>query len=654
MAIKHKTRPHVGVQFHPESICSTPHGETMYANFVKLANDWWAGFDLKNPARVVGVDAAPVAAVLVPLGVDPAESGTGTRKSESSHDEIHRKNSSRKQEKDAPKPTDDSGPTKLLWMKLPGVLKNTPGGAETIFWRTVVNQEALRLVMTCGGNNETTEDELLTGTSETDAGGTCETDFACKTKKKNGWKYAATEASRDTFWLDSATASAASVDSGGKCSRSRFSFMGGVGGGLWRRVLFDVTDEEGGVLRVTTRDGDTRVSENVQITKWLDGTLRKRKCGSYSRVRSWAENASRRAEEEQVLAGEVLIQSETRGCESPREPNEPPPFDFHGGFVGYLGYEIRGECGSGLDWSTRKKAGVFDPSLTSTNSNPGSPSAPTPDAAFFVTDRLVVCDHTTGDVFIAALAPDVAAELGSFVSNLTSNENRNGLSTAAGEAAKGVLRVAIDDAEHESRVWLAQTERAVLGCASGGVSEGVTDGVTKGNTPDGVTSTQPSCSAGAPVGFTQAMRCASRLASEETQTASTDLSGQWRDAGFVPRRDRDAYVADIIKSQNAIAKGETYEVCLTNQLHRKGTTAGDSDSSSPKSTNLGDYSDCLPIRKGAPDPATLYAVLRCVLRASQIRGHTVCRLPARNYVVTTYITTRLFYLSAGDRSDRLP
>jgi para-aminobenzoate synthetase len=42
MALEHVTRPHFGVQFHPESVCSEPHGARMYANFKAFASRYRA------------------------------------------------------------------------------------------------------------------------------------------------------------------------------------------------------------------------------------------------------------------------------------------------------------------------------------------------------------------------------------------------------------------------------------------------------------------------------------------------------------------------------------------------------------------------------------------------------------------------------------
>ena len=120
---------------------------------------------------------------------------------------------------------------------------------------------------------------------------------------------------RDTFWLDSAAT-----------DRGRFSFMGGRGGPLWRRVLYKLPPlAEGaaaaaaaaaapaaaapGTLTITGAGGRQEVLSTA-LWPWLEAQLRARRC-------------SVRAE-----AAEAL------------------PFDFWGGFVGYLGYELKAECGS--------------------------------------------------------------------------------------------------------------------------------------------------------------------------------------------------------------------------------------------------------------------------------------------------------------------
>ncbi len=56
------------------------------------------------------------------------------------------------------------------------------------------------------------------------------------------------------------------------------------------------------------------------------------------------------------------------------------PFNFWGGLVGYLGYELKAECGGAH-----------------------THAATTPDAALFFADRLAAIDNHTGDVYLLAL-----------------------------------------------------------------------------------------------------------------------------------------------------------------------------------------------------------------------------------------------------------
>ena len=41
MALRHKVYPQYGVQFHPESICTEPHGKTIVKNFMDIADAYW-------------------------------------------------------------------------------------------------------------------------------------------------------------------------------------------------------------------------------------------------------------------------------------------------------------------------------------------------------------------------------------------------------------------------------------------------------------------------------------------------------------------------------------------------------------------------------------------------------------------------------------
>src|SRR5215213_1807186 len=133
------------------------------------------------------------------------------------------------------------------------------------------------------------------------------------------------------------------------------------------------------------------------------------------------------------------------------------PFDFTCGFAGYLGYELKADCGG-----QRVHRSPF------------------PDAALLFCDRLIAFDHDQRRVHLLALADATGA--------------------AAAEA------------------WLAATERALEDLAPPGPS---------------------------------------------TAPAPGTLS-------FAAREGRDAYLANIAVCKHEIFEGETYEVCLTTQLHSDG------------------------------------------------------------------------------------
>jgi para-aminobenzoate synthetase len=292
MGMRHKTRPHYGVQYHPESVCST-HGDALYRNFAAAADAHWKRLGPPNaaprPSRVLkGLDPSDVSSA--PSACAPTPPGT----------------------------EDGDGATKLLWAKLPRALAVVPGGAEGAFWG-------------------------LHGGS----GGGSIPGVVSKS-----------EASMDSFWLDSATAATATATAtGGTCPRSRFSFMGGRGGALWRRAIYRCppppppSDENGptadrafrtgaapafagGSLTVTDATGASTTRTGVSVLEWLESRLRSRRC---RRAEEVTLNV-KRSREDETSTDEPAIDDADFIADG-RLPNLP--FDFIGGFVGYLGYEIR-------------------------------------------------------------------------------------------------------------------------------------------------------------------------------------------------------------------------------------------------------------------------------------------------------------------------
>lgn len=113
----------------------------------------------------------------------------------------------------------------------------------------------------------------------------------------------------------------------------RFSFMGGRGGPLWERLTFKLAESssDGTIAPGLLQSENAAGIESTEQTHFLDFLER--------RLAAWR-------------------------C----RPAEPElPFDFTGGFVGYLGYELKAECGA-----------------------PGRHVSRHPDAAMFLTDRSTI------------------------------------------------------------------------------------------------------------------------------------------------------------------------------------------------------------------------------------------------------------------------
>ena len=138
--------------------------------------------------------------------------------------------------------------------------------------------------------------------------------------------------SRRAFWLDSAHAEPGLV---------RFSYLGDGSGPHAEFVTYRVGD---GVSVAPAGDGSGREYRG-DIFGYLQRELRAR-----------------------VIDGPVL------------------PFDFRGGYVGYLGYELKADCGS----ASRHRA-------------------VTPDACWLFADRMVVLDHEESQTYVLALDDGSAA-----------------------------------------------------------------------------------------------------------------------------------------------------------------------------------------------------------------------------------------------------
>jgi len=161
--------------------------------------------------------------------------------------------------------------------------------------------------------------------------------------------------------------------------------------------------------------------------------------------------------------GEPLLDRLERRLTELRPADLPDlPFEFDCGFVGYLGYELKSECGHA----------------------PGHPTDH-PDAAFILSDRLIAFDHEEEVAYLLCLHEP------------------------GGEEVAGA--------------WLDTTASRLIAIAAEGEPE-----------------TGPTCNVG-------------------------PVSGSPLDTLF-PSRPRDQYLEDVKTSIDHLLAGDSYEICLTNQI----------------------------------------------------------------------------------------
>ncbi|XP_010470035.1 PREDICTED: aminodeoxychorismate synthase, chloroplastic isoform X3 [Camelina sativa] len=152
----------------------------------------------------------------------------------------------------------------------------------------------------------------------------------------------------DTFWLDTSSSDKA---------RGRFSFMGGKGGSLWKQMTFSLSDQS----EITSKHAGHLLIEDSQ------GSTEKRFL------------------EEGFLD---FLRKELASISYDEKDFTGLPFDFCGGYVGCIGYDIKVECGMPINLHKSKA----------------------PDACFFFEDNVVAIDHHLDDVYVLSLYEEGTTE----------------------------------------------------------------------------------------------------------------------------------------------------------------------------------------------------------------------------------------------------
>ncbi|KAK8950946.1 hypothetical protein KSP39_PZI004929 [Platanthera zijinensis] len=262
MGVKHSSRPHYGVQFHPESI-ATGHRRQFFENFRRMTIDYWSSRSIimlsnskSSSSFIHDPPLKPFFNGKLPL---PKKAITVRELKKDIH-------------------------LKLQWKKI-RCFASRAGGSENIFCSLF------------GAHNN----------------------------------------AENTFWLDSS-----STDNG----RARFSFMGSKGGSLWKQLTFCLSHHRRGGGCMTIQDANGNVKTEHHEDGFFD-----------------------------------FLDKELNSFHYDKRDYEGLPFNFYGGYVGYIGYDLKIECGATSN-NHRSKA---------------------PDACFFFADNLVVIDHSNDDVYILQL-----------------------------------------------------------------------------------------------------------------------------------------------------------------------------------------------------------------------------------------------------------
>lgn len=339
MGVRHRSRPQWGVQFHPESIASE-HGAALLRNFAQLTAEHRIRLQ-RSGIRVgaTGLSSNEHQSTYAPAS--PARAGIPEGAPVTSLPD-----------KRLPEPV-TAGRTRKAGATEPvtaGAGRTQAPGALSAPTETFVSRAARpdrsadRWVVSAESGS------VLTTQHRAQAGPTMAESRYLGVESEPMWQlqHSVIERAIDTeaafvrlygesptaFWLDSEH-----VEPG----LDRFSFLGDASGPLAEVVRYRVGDGE---VVVESADGNRRTVPGG-VLDYLAAELRRRR------------------------------------IEIPELP-----FDFACGYVGYLGYEVKADCGA--DAVHR---------------------APTPDAQWIFADRLVVVDHVSGRTHLLALTESTAESL---------------------------------------------------------------------------------------------------------------------------------------------------------------------------------------------------------------------------------------------------
>lgn len=568
MAMRHEERPHWGVQFHPESV-GTRHGSDIVRNFRDLTVAWRRGRGAAANGGGVGIGggiASPIESVRLRRDLPGGMVRNGYGKPRAERETTARASSALFPRISTETAADVATPVVANTTAAPSVTfpdrRSRPASRRRKPFVLLVEEVDM------AGDALTDDDEVRgPGDSRRRSRPTMpDTEHAFRALYGDD---------RTAWWLDSSSQRPGLAVDGQ--AKARFTFMGGADGPLSQTIECYgggrlVIQHAAGEGAVGAEKAGNQQEVRANIMDYLKAEMAKT---GHANSREGASDDSGGLEIHMVGSGGgscsgnlgVNDTGEGGGARNDGDRRGTLPFDFVGGFVGFLGYELRHEAtdvmrrsAGGTEWDWQPPGGgkwedsVFGGKVA-IHSDDGSPGESSSTAVpvgsgedhagvngsadprhggdgdvplgFLVfVDRFVAFDHEQGKAYVLALShaetsPKDEDDYGGIdIAVVDDNRRRNDAQASA---------LTTHPARDDALDWIRRTAASLRGLTpSRGVSE---DAAATGTSP-------------------------------------AVLNGDADKVGTACAMDvhRSRYEQSLEEVMHLVGEGETYEVCLTNQI----------------------------------------------------------------------------------------
>lgn len=568
MAMRHRTLPHWGVQFHPESV-GTRHGADIVRNFRDLTLGWQrqAGKNKQNGLLSVALNTRMNTGLRTCNGARVELNGKARVDSRVSVDGILPSISP-----SLPVPALDRSATPTSRAETARTLVPPPSA------RPAKQEKFVLHVQELSSQGAIFDEHGARSTPIT--GGGASADVALESMPDTEEVFRALYGDASTAWWLDSSSQRPGLAVGGQ-AKARFSFMGDIGGPLSRFI------ECYGDNLLVVEDFEVEAKRGNDTGSAEGGVRRRRRRVVRANALDYLKAELARFGHPDECHASAHLSVKLVGKEGdverqrggPTNARDSLPFDFMGGYVGFLGYELRHEANDvlgrsvgGTEWQWQPPDGgtwaevKFDEkSVDIVNINPPNGNLDIESAeakssggstdtimragggidvplGFLVfADRFLAFDHHENKVYLVALADETDTNGG--IASVAAAREGNLDIDISGESAPSSA------SEGEALKWIRRTAEAVSR-----VSLLELDGDATRREHGRVT---------------QSGSMGKYVAESSPAAASDDVAARARAATStvcameVPRSRYERSLLDIMR---LVEEGETYEVCLTNQI----------------------------------------------------------------------------------------